>query len=110
MREKGIPEALVRAVMSLYKGARTKAKVGTHLSKELVVNVGAHLESAKSPLFFDIVFDFATNEIKQGMLQVIFYVDDIVVTKLNHIKLHLKPYYGVAGSFLSPSNYFAIDS
>ena len=32
MRKKGIPEALVRAVMSLYKGARTKVNVGTHKS------------------------------------------------------------------------------
>ena len=30
MRKKGIPEALLRAVMSLYKGARTKEKVGTY--------------------------------------------------------------------------------
>ena len=30
MRKKGIPEALVRAVMSLNKGAKTKVKVGTH--------------------------------------------------------------------------------
>ena len=34
MKNKGIPEALFRAVMSLYKGAKTKVKVGTHLSEE----------------------------------------------------------------------------
>ena len=33
MRKKGIPVALVTAVMCLYKGARTKVKVGTHLSE-----------------------------------------------------------------------------
>ena len=32
MRKKGIPEALLTAVMSLYKGARTKVKVGRRLS------------------------------------------------------------------------------
>ena len=32
MRKSGIPEALVRAVMSLYEGAMSEAKVGTHLS------------------------------------------------------------------------------
>ena len=37
MRKKGIPEALVTAVMSLYKAARTKVKDGTHLSEELEV-------------------------------------------------------------------------
>ena len=34
MRKKCIPEALVRAEMSLYKGARTKVKVGKYLSEE----------------------------------------------------------------------------
>ena len=41
MRKKVIPEALVTAMMSLYKGARTKVKVGTHFSEELEVSVGA---------------------------------------------------------------------
>ena len=39
MKRKGIPEALVTAVMSLYKGARTWVKVGAYLSEELDVNV-----------------------------------------------------------------------
>ena len=33
MRKKGIPEALVRVVVSLYKGVRTTVKVATHLSE-----------------------------------------------------------------------------
>ena len=37
MREKAIPEALVAAVMSLYKGSRTKVKVGTQFSEEFEV-------------------------------------------------------------------------
>ena len=39
MRKKGIPEALFTAVMCLYKGARTKVKVGTYFLK-FGVNVG----------------------------------------------------------------------
>ena len=42
MKKKGIPEALVTAVMRLYKGSRTKVKVGTHLSEEDEVKVGVH--------------------------------------------------------------------
>ena len=42
MRMKGIPKVLVTAVMSLYKGARTKVKVGTHFSEEFEVNVEVH--------------------------------------------------------------------
>ena len=52
MRKRGIPEALVRAVMSLYKGVRTTVKVGTHLSEEFEVNVGVHQRSVLSPLLF----------------------------------------------------------
>ena len=40
MRKKGIPETLVRAEMSRYKGVKTKVKVGTPLSEESEVNVG----------------------------------------------------------------------
>ena len=48
MRKKGSPEALVRAVMGLCKGAKTKVKVGTHLSEEFEVNVGVHQGSVLS--------------------------------------------------------------
>ena len=42
MKKKGIPETLDTAVMSLYRGARTKVKVGRHLSEEIEVNAGLH--------------------------------------------------------------------
>ena len=79
MRKKGIPEALVTAVMSLYKGARTKVKVGTHFSEELEVNVGVHQGSVLSPPLFASVVDVVTYEIIEGMLQEILYADDIVM-------------------------------
>ena len=68
MKKKGIPEALVGAVMSLYRDANTRVKVGTHLSEEFEVNVGVHLGSVLSPLMSAIVID-VTEEIKEGMLQ-----------------------------------------
>ena len=42
MRKKGIPEVMVRAVMSLYEGAKTRVRVGLELSKEFEVKVGVH--------------------------------------------------------------------
>ena len=42
MRKKCIPETLVGAVMGLYKGVRTKVKVGTHFSEEFEVSIGVH--------------------------------------------------------------------
>ena len=37
-----IPEAMVRAVMSLYEGAKTIVRIGLELSKEFEVKVGVH--------------------------------------------------------------------
>ena len=42
MRKKGSPEVIVRAVMSLYHGAKTKVRVGSELAKEFLVQVGVH--------------------------------------------------------------------
>ena len=79
MIEKGIPETLVTATMSLYKGAKTKVKVGTLLSEGFEANIGVHQVSVLSPLLFAIVVDVVMNEIKQRMLQEILYTDDIVL-------------------------------
>ena len=79
MRKKGIPEALATEVVSLYKGAGKKVKVGTHFSEELEVNIGAHQRSVLSPLLFDVVVDVDTNKIKRSMLQVILYIDYIAL-------------------------------
>ena len=37
MRKKGLPEILVKAVMSLYERAETKVRVGSGLSEEFSV-------------------------------------------------------------------------
>ena len=42
MREKGLPEILVKAVRSLYEGAETKVRVGSGLSEEFSMKVGLH--------------------------------------------------------------------
>ena len=88
MRKKGIPGALVEAVMSLYEGAMTKVKVGTHLSDEVEVNVGAHQGSVSSPLLFAIVIDFVTNDINEGTLQEILYTDHLVLIAKTMAELH----------------------
>ena len=40
MKKQGLPEAIVRAVMSLYHGAKTKVRVRFELSQEFLVQVG----------------------------------------------------------------------
>ena len=42
LRKKSLPEVLVKAVMSLYEGSRTKVRVGSGFSEEFGVRVGVH--------------------------------------------------------------------
>ena len=51
MRKKGISEVMVRAVMSLNEGAKTRVRVGLELS-EVEVKVGVHQGSVLTPLVF----------------------------------------------------------
>ena len=53
--EKGIPEVLVRSVMSMYEGAKTRVRVDSELSEEFEVNVGMHQGCIILHLLFTIV-------------------------------------------------------
>ena len=66
MRKKGLPEILVKAMMSLYEGAETKVRVGSGLSEEFSVKVGVHQGSVLSPLLFAMVIDEATKNARNG--------------------------------------------
>ena len=80
MRKRGIPEAMVRAVMSLYEGAKTRVRVGLELSEEFEVKVGVHQVSALSPLLFAIVVDVITESVRIGLMSDMLYADDLVLT------------------------------
>ena len=56
MRKKKVLEAMVKAVMSLYNGAKTKIKLGSGLIDEFSVNVGVrvHQGSVLSPPVFPL--------------------------------------------------------
>ena len=73
MRKKGIPEVMVRAVMSLYEGAKTRVRVGLELSVEFEVKVGVHLGSVLSPLVFSIVVDLVTENVRNGLMSEMLY-------------------------------------
>ena len=74
MRKRGIPEAMVRAVMSLYGDAKTRSRVGLELSEEFKVKVGVHQGSASSPLLFAIVVAVITESVRNGLMSEMFYV------------------------------------
>ena len=66
MRKKGLPEILVTAVMSLYKGAETKVRVGSGLSEEFSVKAGVHQEPVLSPLLLAMVINDVTENARKG--------------------------------------------
>ena len=59
---------MVRAVMSLYDGAKTKVRMGSAYSEEFEVNVGVHQGYVLSPLLFAIVVDVITENARRVWL------------------------------------------
>ena len=79
MGKKKVPGVMVKAVMSLYIGAKTKVKVGSGLSTELSVNVGVYHGSTLLPLPFAIVVDAVTETVRDGSINEILNADDLVL-------------------------------
>ena len=79
MRKKGLPEILVKAVMSLYEGAETKVRVRSGLSEEFSVKVGIHQGSVLSPLLFAMVIDEVTENARKGWMRQILHADNLVL-------------------------------
>ena len=56
LRKKGIPEVLVRSVISLYEGEKTRVRVDSELSEEFEFKVGMHQRFVLSPFFNQSMF------------------------------------------------------
>ena len=79
MRKKGLPEVIVRAMMSLYHEAKTKVRVGSESSEEFLVQVGVHQGCVLSPLLFAIAVDVISENAREGLMNKILYEDDLVL-------------------------------
>ena len=79
LRKKGVNERLVKAVMQLYEGAKTKVKVGKEMSEAFDVKVGVHQGSVLSPFLFAIVMDVVCGGVMKGLLFEILYADDLIL-------------------------------
>ena len=85
--QKGVPEYLVRGVVSLYKGCKTAVSVDGELSSSFSVKFSVHQGSALSPLRFIMVIGVLTENVKDVSLMELLYSDDPVLCKesLNEI-------------------------
>ena len=79
MGKKGLPEILVKAVMSPYEGAERKVRVGLGLSEEFSVKVGVHQGSVLSPMLFVMVIDEVTENARKGWMKQLLYAGDLVL-------------------------------
>ena len=80
MRKRDIQEIMVRAVMSLYEGAKTRVRVELELCEEFEVKVGVHQRSVLSPLVFAIAVDMVTENVRNGLMSKMLYANDLVLT------------------------------
>ena len=71
-----MPEVLVRSVMILNEGAKTRVRVDSDLSEEFEVKVGMHQGSVLSPFLFAVMVD-VIEFAREGALSELIYVDDL---------------------------------
>ena len=71
--------ALVRSVMCLYEGAKTRVRVDSELSEEFEVKVRIYQGSVLSPFHFAVVVDVVTEFAGEGALSELLYADDFVL-------------------------------
>ena len=79
MRKEGLPEILIRSVMSLYEGARTRVRVDSELSYVFEVDVRMYQGSVLSSFLFAVVVDVVTEFANEGALSELLYADDLVL-------------------------------
>ena len=78
LSKKRLPEILLKAVVSLYEGSKTKVIVGSEFSEEFVV-VGVHQGSVLSLLLFAIVVDNVTDNVRKGLMKKVLHADNLVL-------------------------------
>ena len=70
---------MVRAVMSLYDGAKTRVRVGSAYSEEFEIKVDVNQGSVLSPLSFAIVVDVIKENARREVVNELLYAGDLVL-------------------------------
>ena len=90
LRRQGVPERLIRLVMILYNGSRSRVRVAGGLSDEFEIGVGVHQGSVLSPLLFILIMEEATKSCASGGPWELLYADDLVLTAESKSELERK--------------------
>ena len=79
LRKLEVEEWLVKAVMIMYKKARTMVKMKHGNSEEFEVKVGVHQGSVLSPLLFVVVTEMPMQDVREDLPWELLYADDLVL-------------------------------
>ena len=90
LRRQNVPERLIRLVMCLYSGSKSRVRVAGGVSDEFEIGVDVHQGSVLSPLLFILVMEEATRECMGGGPWELLYADDLVLTAESKEELERK--------------------
>ena len=79
LRKKVRQKVLVRSVMSLHEGGKTRVRVDSVLSEEFEVKVWMCHGSVLSPFLFAMVVDVINEFAREGALCELLYSDDLIL-------------------------------
>ena len=79
LRQLGVEEWLVVAVMAMYEEATTVVKTAYGNTEGFNVRVGVHQGSVLSPLLFVIVMEAITRNMRTGLPWELLYADDLAL-------------------------------
>ena len=79
MRKKGLLEVIVRAVMSLYYGAKIKVQVRSESAEEFMAQVGVHQGFVLSTLLFEIAVDVMSKNARERLMNEILHANNLIL-------------------------------
>ena len=83
LRKLGVMEWLVRMVMAMYSGGKSRVRINNVLGNKFSVKVGVHQGSVPSPLLFITVLEALSSECRNRSVWELLYADDFVIIALS---------------------------
>ncbi|EYC43100.1 hypothetical protein Y032_0503g2638 [Ancylostoma ceylanicum] len=90
MRERGIPECMVRTVQVMYDGSTARVRTSHGMTSKFDITVGVHQGSALSPFLFIMTLDTVVKHLLEGPPSTLLYADDVALIADSRAELQLK--------------------
>lgn len=79
LRQRKVPEKLIRMVETTYRGARTVVRTRYGRTEEFPIRVGLHQGSGLSPFLFIVVLDVISEDFRTGLPWELLFADDLAI-------------------------------